>query len=119
MADQLTADAVSTVFFAEPPIDGTTLQPTLQILNIKKIQAAANSMDRYRCVGDEDCGQGHEKVELMTMCRLIMSDGKHYLQAMLGTQLNHLVDSNTLTKNGLITLTQYATNVVQGRRCVS
>jgi hypothetical protein len=48
MADQLTPNAVSTVFFAEPPIDGTVLQPTLQILNIKKIQAAANSMDRYR-----------------------------------------------------------------------
>jgi hypothetical protein len=48
MADQLTADAVATIFFAEPPIDGSVLQPTLQILNIKKIQAAANSMDRYR-----------------------------------------------------------------------
>lgn len=47
-----------------------------------------------------------------------MSDGKHYLQAMLGTQLNNLVESNALTKNGLITLTQYATNVVQGRRYV-
>ncbi|KAJ9093583.1 hypothetical protein QFC19_008312 [Naganishia cerealis] len=45
-----------------------------------------------------------------------MSDGQHYLQAMLGTQLNNLVESNTLTKNGLITLTSYATNVVQGRR---
>lgn len=48
-----------------------------------------------------------------------MSDGQHYLQAMLGTQLNHLVESNTLTKNGLITLTTYATNVVQGRRYVA
>ncbi|KAJ9122401.1 hypothetical protein QFC22_001824 [Naganishia vaughanmartiniae] len=95
MADQLTPNAVSTVFFADPPIDASTLQPTLQILNIKKIQAAANSMDRYR---------------------LIMSDGQHYLQAMLGTQLNNLVESNALTKNGLITLTSYATNVVQGRR---
>ncbi|GHJ87289.1 hypothetical protein NliqN6_3691 [Naganishia liquefaciens] len=95
MADQLTTDAVSTIFHAEPPVDATVLQPTLQILNIKKIQAAANSMDRYR---------------------LIMSDGKHYLQAMLGTQLNNLVETNALTKNGLITLTQYATNVVQGRR---
>lgn len=36
--------------------------------------------------------------------RLVISDGTHYLQAMLATQLNHLITANQIQPNGLLCL---------------
>lgn len=50
--------------------------------------------------------------------RLILSDGEYFMQAMLATQLNHLLtnDPPAFEKNTVVKLITYACNVVQNRR---
>jgi replication factor A1 len=48
--------------------------------------------------------------------RVILSDGVNYIQSMLATQLNKMVDSKEIDKNTLLKLTGFATNVVSDRR---
>ncbi|WVR06269.1 hypothetical protein IAU60_003299 [Kwoniella sp. DSM 27419] len=96
MSSPLTAGFCELVFNSDTPPED--VQPVLQVLSVKKINApGAAGQDRYR---------------------LIMSDGKYFIQAMIATQLNHLVESKQLDKNVLIKLTQYVTNAVQGRKLV-
>jgi replication factor A1 len=73
------------------------MQPTVQFLSIKKLPnpKPEETPDRYR---------------------LIISDGVHFVQAMLATQLNELVDNNTVTKHSVVTLEKYTSNVVQNKR---
>ena len=52
------------------------------------------------------------------MKRLMVSDGEVFCQAMLNTKINHLVDQDILERNCIFTLTQFATNIVQGKRSV-
>jgi hypothetical protein len=57
-----------------------------QVLDVKKIQPNPGqtvAAERYR---------------------LVISDGTHYLQAMLATQLNHLVTSNAVQPQGMLCL---------------
>ncbi|KAK1925386.1 hypothetical protein DB88DRAFT_450919 [Papiliotrema laurentii] len=78
--------------------DVQDVQPVLQILSIKKINAQNNSgQDRYR---------------------VILSDGKFFIQSMLATQLNELVTNKDLDKNVVVKLTEFVTNAVQGRKLV-
>ncbi|WWC62468.1 uncharacterized protein I303_105064 [Kwoniella dejecticola CBS 10117] len=96
MASPLTAGFCELVFNSADAPEGVT--PILQVLSVKKINApGATGQDRYR---------------------LILSDGKHFIQAMIATQLNNLVDSKELDKNVVIKLTGYVTNAVQGRKLV-
>jgi replication factor A1 len=76
--------------------------PTVQILTLKKFsgregQSNPNAPDRYR---------------------LILSDGKNFAQAMLATQLSHLVDENQLKKGCIITLDKVTCNALQGKKQV-
>lgn len=48
----------------------------------------------------------------------VLSDGEHYIQGMLATQLNHLVHSNELTENSLIQVEDFMNNNVQGRTVI-
>lgn len=72
------------------------MQPTVQFLSIKKLnnQSAMNP-DRYR---------------------LIVSDGVHFVQAMLATQLNELVENETIKKHTVAVLEKYSSNIVQNKR---
>lgn len=84
------------------PADDTAaqnLQPTVQFLSIKKVTNTSTNganLDRYR---------------------LIVSDGTHFIQAMLATQLNHLVENDTIKKLCVAVLEKYTSNVVQNKRC--
>ncbi|PWN54342.1 replication factor-a protein [Violaceomyces palustris] len=74
--------------------------PVVQVLSIKKIVAtSANPAagDRYR---------------------IIISDGIHYAQAMLGSQKRSMVESGEVDKNSVIRVLQFATNPVQNRRII-
>ncbi|WWC88776.1 uncharacterized protein L201_003689 [Kwoniella dendrophila CBS 6074] len=96
MASPLTAGFCELVFNSAEAPEG--VEPILQILSVKKINApGASGQDRYR---------------------LILSDGKHFIQAMIATQLNPMVESKEIDKNVLIKLTGYVTNAVQGRKLV-
>jgi len=48
--------------------------------------------------------------------RIILSDGKYFIQSMLATQLNHFVEDKQLDKNVVVKLTGFVTNAVQGRK---
>lgn len=75
------------------------MQPTVQFLSIKKLLNSkpgdTSAPDRYR---------------------LIISDGVHFVQAMLATQLNELVENNKVTKHSVVKLEKYTSNIVQNKR---
>jgi hypothetical protein len=51
-----------------------------------------------------------------TLPSIIVSDGTHFLQAMLATQLNDLVADNGVMKHTVVRLNKFAINNVQGKR---
>jgi replication factor A1 len=53
-----------------------------------------------------------------TRYRLVISDGEHYMQAMLTTQLNDLVEGNQLAAHCVIKLSEFICNQVQPRKIV-
>lgn len=70
-------------------------QPVVQVIDLKLVNTAQQSgSERYR---------------------LLLSDGTHYQQGMLGTQLNELVKSGKLQKGSIVRLRQYVCNPVQER----
>jgi replication factor A1 len=89
---QLSTNAVRSLF------NGTTgLTPTLQVIGVKQIPNNGTGATRYR---------------------LIISDGVNYQQAMLATQLNNLIDNQTLSVNCIVQIKEYICNQVQGRKIV-
>lgn len=97
MADQLTPNAALTLHSTDSLNASEGFQPVFQVLHVKKVSGTGPQTDRYR---------------------LILSDGSHFIQAMLATQHNHLLESSTVQKNTLIKLTSFALNMVQDRRLV-
>jgi len=47
---------------------------------------------------------------------LILSDGEFYMQAMLNTQLNHLLETQRVQKDSTFKITLIANNLVQNKR---
>ena len=71
------------------------LKPTLQVTELKQVQTKQPQQnDRFR---------------------LILSDGTHLQQAMLGTQINHLVKDGNLRAGSIVQLIQYTCTTVQAR----
>ena len=81
--------------------------PTLQFLSIKKVVASgatnpsnnqgASTADRYR---------------------IIISDGQHFLQAMLATQLNYLVEEDRIGKNTIAVIETMSCQHILDKRSV-
>ncbi|EIN07090.1 replication factor-a protein [Punctularia strigosozonata HHB-11173 SS5] len=102
MAEQLTRGLCLRLQHAQTDDQEIYLScPTVQFLSIKKISPTgppgANAPDRYR---------------------IIMSDGEHFVQAMLATQLNHLIEDETIGKHSIVVLDRFTANVVQERRLI-
>jgi len=73
---------------------------TVQFLSVKKVQPAPGAQaanDRYR---------------------IIISDGEHFLQSMLATQLNHMVTDEQIGKNTVAVIEKVTCNFVQEKRSV-
>ncbi|KAI8913069.1 hypothetical protein DFJ77DRAFT_466661 [Powellomyces hirtus] len=98
MKIQLSKGALKTCYESpnKNPDHPAYLKPVLQVLNIKKVIPAANPA----------------KPDQLERYRLIISDGVHFMQAMLGTQLNGHVSSEELKKHGVIRLDHYVVNTV-------
>jgi replication factor A1 len=70
---------------------------TLQLLSVRLVNSnGASTVDRYR---------------------IIVSDGLFFIQAMLATQLNHLVQDREIDKNTIVNITKMTCNFVQDKRC--
>lgn len=96
---QLTSGICSRLNEASPSeIDELGSGYTVQLLSIKKVTAnstAAAPIDRYR---------------------IIISDGVHFVQAMLATQLNDLVANSEITKNSVVIIDKLTCNFVGDKR---
>lgn len=83
---------------SETEIDELSSGHTVQLLSIKKVNsstATASATDRYR---------------------VIISDGVHFVQAMIATQLNELVSKGDLLKNTIVIIDKLTFNFVQDKR---
>ncbi|KAG1761684.1 hypothetical protein EDD22DRAFT_980084 [Suillus occidentalis] len=81
-------------------IDQLASGHTVQLLSIKKVAPTPNSTtatDRFR---------------------IIISDGVHFVQAMLATQLNDLVANGDINKNTVVIIDKLACNFVQDKRLI-
>ncbi|KAJ4843381.1 hypothetical protein Tsubulata_045925 [Turnera subulata] len=89
----LTKGAISWITSGEASAVG--LQPTLLVTELKQVQTKQPQQnDRFR---------------------LVLSYGSHLQQAMLGTQLNHLVKDGRLRSGSIFRLLQFTCTTVQGR----
>ncbi|KIK98077.1 hypothetical protein PAXRUDRAFT_824259 [Paxillus rubicundulus Ve08.2h10] len=85
---------------SETEIDELSSGYTVQLLSIKKVNsstAIASATDRYR---------------------VIISDGVHFVQAMIATQLNELVSKGDLLKNTIVIIDKLTFNFVQDKRLI-
>ncbi|KAJ7481204.1 hypothetical protein B0H11DRAFT_2024671 [Mycena galericulata] len=94
---QLSGGSCSALQNADPSDTSLFDSPhTLQLLSLKHVNSNATStVDRYR---------------------IIISDGEHFIQAMLATQLNNLVQENEIRKNTIVNITKMTCNFVQDKR---
>jgi replication factor A1 len=101
MSIQLTQGAIKRLHEGTPEdTEVWETRPTLQFLSIKKIVAQGTEVrnDRYR---------------------IILSDGVHFLPAMLAMQLNELVENGTMTKYTIVTVEKMVCNTVANKLYVS
>ena len=81
----------------------TDIKPVLQVVDLKKLvpppssQANASGQQRYR---------------------VNLSDGRHYVQAMLATQMVELVDRGDFAQGAIVRLEEFMCNPIHGRRIV-
>lgn len=64
----------------------------------------------------EKSGRVENQAPALTPLSVILSDGEYFIQSMLATQLNHLVENDELEKNTVIKLTSFVINTVQNRK---
>lgn|SRR5690606_17849476 len=69
--------------------------PILQVLQIKPIPGQAGSPERYR---------------------VVFSDTVNFIQSMVASQSNHLIQSGQMKKGCLVRLTSYQANLLKERK---
>jgi|SRR6267142_1271362 len=81
-------------------------KPTLQLLSIKKVNpnSASGTVNNPNVPTDR--------------YRIIISDGLNFLQAMLATQLNHLVEEDRIGKNTIAVIENMTCQTIQEKRSV-
>ncbi|KAH0832173.1 hypothetical protein J3R83DRAFT_13086 [Lanmaoa asiatica] len=98
---QLSAGICARLSEASPiEIDELGSGYAVQLLSIKKVNqatSAVSAIDRYR---------------------IILSDGVHFVQAMLATQLNELVSRGDIVKNTIVVVDKLTCNFVQDKRLI-
>jgi replication factor A1 len=94
----LTHNGVREIIVMQSNSSDPAFQPILQVISIKPV--ANNNgvgVNRYRAV---------------------LSDGEHFVQGMLATQFNELVDNDELQVNSLIQVQEFMNNNIQGRSVI-
>ncbi|EPS44065.1 hypothetical protein H072_1957 [Dactylellina haptotyla CBS 200.50] len=93
MSDQvLSAGSLAAIFAGvENPKDAWK-DPVLQVLLVKKIEAQGNTPQRYR---------------------IVLSDGLHFTQGMVATQINHIFAEGNIDKGSIIRLPEFGTGKVK------
>ena len=92
----VTHEAIRTLVGMASASANPAFQPIVQVISIKPV-TNTSGQTRYRAV---------------------LSDGQHFVQGMLATQLNQLVESDQLQPNALIEVQDFMNNLVQGRSVI-
>ena len=94
-AQSLTQDAVRTLIGSNEGHQDSSFSPVCQIINIKNVTNKNDGNDRYR---------------------IILSDGVHYIQGMVATQLNHLITDDGVKTYNIIRINEFMVNTVQAKK---
>ena len=141
--DSLTSNAVTRVNGMQSSDDDLSFQPTLQIINIRKVNKNSSTQDRYRvsqlidrnkhccwCILPSSVSCWHQLFVIAhsslfvatatttTTIQIVLSDGVKYIQGLLATQLNTYVQEQGLQENSIIRLEKFVKNLVSGRNLV-
>jgi replication factor A1 len=92
----LTTEGIRTIISMTSTSSNPAFQPVFQLISIKAV-GNSNGVQRFRAV---------------------LSDGTHFVQGMLATQLNHMVESHELQNNAIISVQDFMNNSVQGRNVI-
>jgi replication factor A1 len=92
-----TPDAVRKIISMQSASEDPAFQPIFQVLSVKAVGTTPAGAQRYRAV---------------------LSDSVHFVQGMLATQLNHIVENNELQPNQLINVQDFMNNSIQGRHVI-
>lgn len=92
----LTTDGIRTIIGMASPSSNPAFQPVLQAISIKNVGTGGDTK-RYRAV---------------------LSDGTHFVQGMVATQLNEMIESKELQNNSVFTVEDFMNNSVQGRNVI-
>lgn len=84
-------------------------KPTLQFLSIKKVVPQQNNPGAPSSSSTNITTDRH---------RIIISDGLHFLQAMLATQLNYLVEEDRIGKNTIAVIENMSCQHILDKRSV-
>ncbi|CAN0906747.1 Replication protein A 70 kDa DNA-binding subunit C [Linum grandiflorum] len=98
----LTESAISLITGGTSMVD---LQPILQVTELKQVHAKLQP-------------QPQPQAQPTERFKLVLSDGSHLQQAMLGTQINDLVKDNKLRAGSVIKLVKFTCTTVQHRMIV-
>lgn len=92
----LTPNAVA-ILSSSSSTDNPSFNPTVQLLHVKNVRSGAGASERYR---------------------VVLSDGTRTVQGMLATQLNSLVSAGQVRDNAVVTVREFISNDVSGKKVV-
>ncbi|KAA8901948.1 hypothetical protein FN846DRAFT_780784 [Sphaerosporella brunnea] len=90
-----TTGALRIAFSSDLPPAQVMPNPIVQVLQIKPIPAQSGAPERYR---------------------IVLSDTVHFIQAMISTQSNYLIQTNELVKGCFVKLTNWNAQKVKGKK---
>jgi replication factor A1 len=93
----LTKDGIRTIVGLQSTESDPTFRPTLQVISIKSVGPGTGTVERFRTV---------------------LSDGDCFVQGMLATQLNHLLESDQLVTNTVVRVDDFMNNDIQGKNVI-
>ncbi|KAI5776609.1 hypothetical protein EDC01DRAFT_625059 [Geopyxis carbonaria] len=91
----LTVNTFKTVFGTQQPPEQVVPNPILQVLMVKRIAPQPGAPERYR---------------------IVLSDSVNFIQAMLATQANPLVQSGDVVKGCIVQLNSYQANLIKEKK---
>jgi len=97
MTSSLTQDAIRTLIGMNDGRPDGSFKPICQIINIKNVTSKneGTSSDRFR---------------------VILSDGTHFIQGMVATQLNNIMYDGTVKTHNMVCINDYMVNTVKGKK---
>ena len=105
--DMLTKGAIMRLATCDDDDDLFNSGVVLQALSVKSINEGKEGKQ-----GEKPAPKPGQAERL----RIILSDGEWFMQAMLATQLNELVDTGTIVKNSVVTIEKMICNVIAGKQ---